>query len=488
MSQMVRTRSLTLISLLVALSMLLGACAAPQAPAPAPTQAPAPAAAAKAPEPTKAPEPAKAPEATKAPEPTKAPAQPTAAPTAVAKAEQITLTMWDIYPEGQPFRKVEDNAIARFNKKFPNVKVNVVSYSINDYKPKLVTSLAAGGKDFDVFQTWGGGQLATYARRGQVLEITDAMGKDNWKDRFAPAALTFVTADGKIWGAPVELATVLMFYNTEMFKANNVSVPKTYDELVASCKTFKSKGIIPISMGLNKASWTGDLLYQYLVTRVGGLEPFRKAITREAGGSFTDPVFVKAGTMLQEMVDAGCFQDGFSGAEYASMRQLLGQEKAAMTIMGSWLPGQISTEFPAFMPKLDYFRFPVVKDGKGVDTDIVGGTNAAFAIAKASKHPAEAIALLQELSSLETASDVLTIAKRLPAAKYTYDAKTVDALTIRVAAELDKATAVQLYYDQSSTPGLANDHLDQLVGLFSNTTTPDKAAAAWEASAKKELQ
>jgi raffinose/stachyose/melibiose transport system substrate-binding protein len=463
----------TLLTLVLLLGWVLGACA------PAPTATPVP--------PPPAPKPTEVPKPTEAPKPTTAP---TVAPTVAATKppEQITLTVWDIYPEGQPFRKVLDNAIARFNKQYPNVKVVVVSSAIDVFKTKLVTALAAGGKDFDVFQTWGGGQLATYARRGQVLELTDAMKQDKWQDQFSSAALTFVTADGKIWGAPVELATVLFFHNTEMFKANNVAVPKTFDDLLGACKTFKAKGIIPISLGMNKAAWTGDFFYQYLVTRAGGLDPFRKAITREPGGTFDDPTFVQAGKLLVQMVDAGCFQEGFLGAEYVSMRQLLGQEKAAMTLMGSWLPGQIATEFPAFLPKMDYFRFPLVAGGKGVDTDIVGGTNAAFAVSKATKYPKEATALLKEFTSNAAAADVLEIAKRLPAMKYKLDPAKVDALTIRVADELNKATAVQLYYDQSSTPGLANTHLDLITGVFAKTITPEKNAADWEAAAKKELQ
>jgi raffinose/stachyose/melibiose transport system substrate-binding protein len=466
-----RIRGLKLMSLLIVLSMVLLACAAPAAPATSPATAPA----AVAPEPTTAP-------AASAPEPTTAPAQP------ATGAAPVTLTVWDIYPEGQPFRDVLNAAIARYNQAYPNVRVNVVSYAINDFKPKLVTALAAGGNDFDIFQTWGGGQLDTYARRGQVLELTEAMNQENWKDRFSPAALTFVGSDGKLWGVPVELATVLMFYNKEIFAANGIEVPTTFDDLVESCTTLKSNGIIPISLGMNKAEWTGDFWYQYLATRLGGLEPFRKAITRESGGTFEDPVFVEAGRLLQELVDAGCFQDGFLGAEYVSMRQLLGQEQAAMTLMGSWLPGQIAAEFPDFLPNMDYFRFPVVEGGKGVDTDVVGGTNAAFAVSKNTKYPAEAIALLKEFSSEATAADVRSVAKRLPATKYTLDPAVDDALTIRVADELNKATAVQLYYDQSSTPGLANAHLEQVAALFAKVTTPEKAAADWEAAAKRELQ
>lgn len=404
-------------------------------------------------------------------------------------AQEKTLTVWDIYPAGTPFRKVLDGAIERFKAANPGYEVQVVSYGdMSNYKMKFATMLAAGARDVDVFQTWGGGQLATYARRGQVLDLTPSMKKDNWQARFSDAALEFVSADGKIWGVPVELANVLVYYNKPMFEKYGISVPTTFDQLIAACQKLKSNGIIPMALAMNKAEWVGDLYYQYLVTRVGGLDPFRKAIAREPGGSFKDPAFIEAAQLLQKMVDSGCFQEGFMGAEYASMRQLFTQEKAAMLLMGSWLPGQIASEAPDFLPKVDYFRFPTVKNGKGKITEVVGGTNAAFAVTKSCKYPEAAIALLKEFSSDKTASDVLTIAKRLPAVKYNYDPKQIDALTIRVANELNNSTGIQLYYDQSSTPSLAQTHLAAIAALYAKTTTPEKLAAEWEAAAEKELK
>lgn len=407
-----------------------------------------------------------------------------------AKPEgQVKLTVWDIYPEGAPFRKVLDGAIGRFKAANPGSEVTVVSYGdMSNYKTKFATMIAAGGKDADVFQTWGGGQLATYARRGFVLDLSDEMKKDNWQDRFSSAALTFVSADGKVWGVPVELANVMFYYNKEMFAKYGISVPATFDELLAACQKLKANGVIPIALALNKAEWVGDLYYQYLVTRIGGLDPFRKAIAREAGGTFEDPAFVEAGHLLQKMVDLGCFQDGFLGAEYASMRQIFAQEKAAMLLMGSWLPGQLAGEAPNFISKVDYFRFPALPGGKGKITDVVGGTNAAFAVTKATKYPKAAVALVKEFSSENTASDVLNVAKRLPAVKYSYDQSTTDALTIRVANELNNATGIQLYYDQSSTPSLAQTHLSLLASLYAKGITPEKMAADWEVAAAKELR
>jgi raffinose/stachyose/melibiose transport system substrate-binding protein len=401
----------------------------------------------------------------------------------------VTLRVWDIYPEGTPFRKVLDGAIARFNEKYPQVTVEIVSYGdMSNYKTKFATMMAAGGRDADVFQTWGGGQLAAYAGKNLVHDLTPSMGVDGWKERFSPAALSFVSSNQKIWGVPVELANVMLYYNTEIFAKYNLSVPNTFDELLDICTVLNNNRMIPIVLSLNKAEWVGDMFYQYLVTRVGGLEPFKKAIAREPGGSFEDPAFIEAARLLRKMVDHGCFQEGFLGTEYASMRQVFTQEKAAMMLMGSWLPGQISSEAPQMYDKVSYFRFPVVEGGKGSITEIVGGTNAAFAISGATKYPDLAEALLKEFSSEATANDVLTLAKRLPAAKIDMDSVEMDDLTRSVIGELDTATGIQLYYDQSSTPSLAQTHLSGIAALYAGLTTPERLAAEWEAAAKKELQ
>lgn len=409
--------------------------------------------------------------------------------TTAVETGPITLRVWDIYPEGTPFRKVLDGAIGRFKAANPNCEVEVVSYGdMSNYKTKFATMMAAGGKDADIFQTWGGGQLAMYADKGLVLDLTAAMNQGGWIDRFSPAALTFVSSANKVWGVPVELANVMIYYNKEIFAKYNLSVPKTYAELLQVTKVLNDKNVIPIVMALNKAEWVGDMVYQYLVTRLGGLEPFKKAIAREPGGSFEDPVFIEAGRLLQEMVAKGCFQEGFLGAEYASMRQIFTQEKAAMMIMGSWLPGQISSEAPGMYHKVDFFSFPMIAGGKGKITDIVGGTNAAFAVSSATKYAEAAKALVREFSSEETANDVLNIAKRLPATKFSFENATLDDLTMRVIDEVNRSTGIQLYYDQSSTPSLAQTHLASVAALYAGLVTPEKKAADWEKAAKRELE
>src|SRR5690606_12651096 len=138
----------------------------------------------------------------------------------------------------------------------PNCEVEVVSYGdMSNYKTKFATMMAAGAKDADIFQTWGGGQLAMYADKGLVLGLTPSMNQGGWIDRFSPAALTFVSSNNKVWGVPVELANVMVYYNKDIFAKYNLAVPKTYAELLQISKVLNDNKVIPIVLALNKAEW-----------------------------------------------------------------------------------------------------------------------------------------------------------------------------------------------------------------------------------------
>src|SRR5512140_3431979 len=114
----------SLVALFVMLGMLLAACgggtAAPTAaPAAAPTQAPAAA-------------------------PTQAPAaQPTAVPAAGGPKGEITL--WNAYATGGAEEKALTEAIAALNKKYPDLKVNVLQIPFDQVFNKWETEVAAGG-------------------------------------------------------------------------------------------------------------------------------------------------------------------------------------------------------------------------------------------------------------------------------------------------------------------------------------------------------
>ena len=98
-------------------------------------------------------------------------------------------------------------------------------------------------------------------------------------------------------------------------------------------------------------------------------------------GSFRDPaghIFVSNNVIYrridspgraayEQLMTSGLFHDDVMVSDYAASRNLFGQGKAAMFLMGSWELGLGTDKGFAeeFRANVDAFKFPTVKDGKG---------------------------------------------------------------------------------------------------------------------------
>jgi ABC-type sugar transport system, periplasmic component len=221
-----------------------------------------------------------------------------------------------------------------FNKNNPyNVEFQFETYENEQYKTKLTTVMASNSAP-DVFFTWSAGYLKPFVEGGKVYEIGQLLDKDqDWKNRFNDGVFGPVTYNGKIYAVPHGQTIAPMYYNTRLFEKYGVAVPKTYDDFVKACKTFKDNGIVPISVPVQDA-WIAGQFLQQIGDGVGGMDLYNGTV--DASRAWNDPDYVKAGTMLSDLVKMGAFQKGFLGMTNDEGRDLFTQEKAAMYFMGSW--------------------------------------------------------------------------------------------------------------------------------------------------------
>jgi raffinose/stachyose/melibiose transport system substrate-binding protein len=403
-----------------------------------------------------------------------------------ARAEDAkAITSWDIRTNNSG-AKIIDDAVARFQKANPGVKVEV-SHVLNDaYKTKLKIAFGANQPPC-LFISWGGGPLREYVKSGQVLELTPYLDKNKaYKDRFLPAGFKSATFGGKIYGVPAEnTAPAVVFYNKEMFAKYGLKPPANWDELLKVMEVLKKNGIAPFSLA-NKNKWTGSMYYMYIVDRLAGPEAFRAAADRQPGASFAGPAFVEAGKRVQELVKLGAFAQGYNGLDYdvGASRKLLYSEKAAMEVMGTWEAGAIQSENPEFYKKLDFFGFPAVPGGKGDPGNVIGTVGDNFiSMSTACKDPALAFKLIEAMT------DDISIQARLEDKRLVpmKGLNPSDPFLKRVAELIAKASSVQLWYDQELPPKLGEVHKDTVQALFGLSLTPEAAAQQMEEAAKAEL-
>lgn len=404
-----------------------------------------------------------------------------AAEEAAPAGETKNIVFWHIQTDGGGPVLIQD-AVDRFMADNPDVAVEVVPTQNDPYKTKIKVAMGAGNPPC-VFMSWGGGPLYEYIQADQVIDLTEYMNADNYKNRFMDAALSLVTFDDKIYGVPVEnTAVAMVWYNKTMFADLGLEAPKTYDELLNVINVLKENDIAPFALA-NKTKWTGSMYFMYLVDRLGGPEVFASAANR-TGGSFEDPVFIQAGQMVQDLVNMGAFIEGFNGLDEdtGQSRQLFYAGKAGMYLMGSWTLGNFTNEAPEFFTDdVGFFPFPTIEGGAGDPNNVVGTVGDNFYhISPTCAYPDEAFEMLTYLID-DTSVEARIAEAKIPPVK---GVQLADPVLQQVLDVVETAPSVQLWYDQYLPPELGELHKDTTQALFGLSMTPEEAAKAMEDGAK----
>lgn len=395
-------------------------------------------------------------------------------------AEDQEITIWHLVEDGEWV----DAAIERFEADNPDITVTATGIENDPYKTKVRVALGTEEAP-DIFHTWGGGWLQAFVEEGLVEDLTPYLNEGGWRDSLAPGPLELATYDGKVYGLPLALSSVFMWYRTDIFEEHGLTPPETYPELLDVIETLQADGIAPITLA-NKTKWPGAFYLIYLATRIGGPEAFLDAFNREGDASFADPAFVEAGETIQELVDAGAFPEGFNGLneDTGESRQLLYSGDAAMSLMGSWLWQAVKDEAPELADKIDFFPFPTIPGGEGNADTLVGGASPVFAVTAAGNVD-PSVEFLKYLSDAQTAQHIADLGVGVPVA----EGASLDDPMLQKIADFTRASSyVQLYYDQFLPPELAELHKDTTQALFGETMTPEEAAQEMETEAAKALE
>ncbi len=396
--------------------------------------------------------------------------------------ETKEISFWHLSDQGT---EMIQGFVDRYMADHPDVEVEVVPIQSEPYKTKVNVAMEAGSPPC-IFSTWTGGTLHEYVDAGRVLDLTAYMNEDDYKDRFLDGAIQQATYQDKIWAVPIDnISIAVIFYNKTVFEENGIAIPRTYGELLAVIDKVKAAGIAPFTLA-GKNKWTESMFFMYIVDRLAGPGVFENAADRK-GGSFEDPVFIQAGTMVQDLVKMGAFVDGFNGLDYdtGQSRMLLYADKAAMELMGTWDIGTVQAENPEYYDaSLGFFPFPAIEGGAGDPNDLVGtlGDNF-YSISSTCKYPQEAFELLQYLIDDEAVNERVASGRIPPVRGITID----DPVLAQVKQIFEAAPNVQLWYDQYLPPSVSEVHKDTVQALFGLTMTPEEAASALEAAAVKEF-
>ncbi|MSO54860.1 MAG: extracellular solute-binding protein [Rhodospirillales bacterium] len=159
----------------------------------------------------------------------------------------------------------------RFEKEYPNIKVELSKANTSDIQPRLVAAFASGEQP----EVCSGGNavfVATFHRLGRTENMADVVKSVG---DLHPRMVDCYNDGGYQFGLGLGLTVIsTMWYRTDLLKEAGRDVPKNWDELVATAKAITKGSQFGVSLPYGKGLFTTQIVDMF---------------TRQAGGDIIAP-------------------------------------------------------------------------------------------------------------------------------------------------------------------------------------------------------
>ncbi len=317
-----------------------------------------------------------------------------------ASADDNVLTLMENASESDSILNAMRDVVAEFNETNEyGVTIEMENLANADYKTKLSTVMAADSEP-DIFFTWELGYLGNFVNGGKVIDLQEYLDADpEWRDSFNAGILEPLTYDGDVYGIPTTTTCAMMYYNKTIFEEQGLEVPTTIEELEAVCDKLLEAGITPFALGgTPEDAWLVSQIIQELANGIAGYDLYASLV--DGTGAWNDPAFVEAAQLLQKWIDAGYFEEGFTGVGNNEARSLFGMGMTAMYYNGGWCNATFSDESATdIVGEIGVFAMPA-SNPENAGT-IMGSVNRSYAISKNCKNVDAAVAFLKFITAKE---------------------------------------------------------------------------------------
>lgn len=153
------------------------------------------------------------------------------------KTKLQVMSWWDI-TKSKSLQQLKE----KFEAANPDIELEFTMIGSN-YGDKIFTILAGGGNVPDVMML-AMDLIPKFAKADRILPLDQYITQD-YKDSLYPNVLKALTVDGKVYGVARDVSPMVMYLNTDLFKASNVEIPKdtwTVDDFIETAKKLTKNG------------------------------------------------------------------------------------------------------------------------------------------------------------------------------------------------------------------------------------------------------
>jgi raffinose/stachyose/melibiose transport system substrate-binding protein len=303
--------------------------------------------------------------------------------------------------------------IDAFQVKYPNIKVVHETRPSGGEGDNFVKTRLATGDMNDVFFYNTGSLMQALNPEANLLDLTDEPFMDRVQNSFKSTA----THNGKVYAAPAGAAMGGgWFYNKKVYAELALSVPKTWDELIANNEKIKAAGIVPV-IGTYKDDWTSQMIVLADYYNVQVKQPnFADDYTNNKIKFAENAAALRSFEKLQEIYEKGFLNADFLATNYDTGLKMLAEGTGAHYPMLSFAIPAWEQNFSDNIDDIGFFAQPGDSEGEnGLTVWMPGGAY----ISKNSKYIEETKKFVDFVSSVEGMEVWATVSK--PSGPYMID-------------------------------------------------------------------
>jgi len=271
--------------------------------------------------------------------------------TAVPEQPKLEIFHWWTAP-GE--REAADAMFAAYNAKYPEIEVienPVPGGGGTEHRIVLKARITAGIPP-DTFQTLGGAELKDYVDSNVLQPLDEFYTAQDYAAKIPKPLLNAVTIDGHPYSVPLNMHLEnILYYNLKLFEELGIAAPTGYDDLIAACEKIKAAKpeMSCLAVG-SKDNWSDVFVLDTIMMELGGPEyyvNFFKGLVDVAN----DPIY-------KESLEKFAALQPYINADHSSLTWdqavgVVGAGQAAMTIMGTWAIGAF-TKGSNWQPGVDF--------------------------------------------------------------------------------------------------------------------------------------
>lgn len=218
----------------------------------------------------------------------------------------------------------------------------------------------------DLYTWWSGYRMEDIVQAGGAADLTDIWQTYLDSGEYSQGVANAYTFDGKIYAAPFNLALWVVYYNKPMFEEHNLQPPTTWEEFVALNDALLELGITPLAQTFVDR-WQAFIVFEEMILRTQGPEFYNQLMRGEV--KYTDPGVVEALELWASWMDLGYLTNDYAfGTATDTFLPSFQAEEVAMLPIGDWYSATFvgaglepGVDFDAFiMPNVDASLPPAI--------------------------------------------------------------------------------------------------------------------------------